>query len=674
MKLKGINAFEQHVEKIVLGVAVLGVVGIAAWQFLSAPTFKVGRENVAPADVDRLLDRKAQALQTQLRGDSTVKIPTDDVPLAGAAFNERLSKSVSPAKSYARSSPSFNGMLVKSGGAAADVWYHEPRFGPLGMLGVDQTADALTQDAAKAAAAVSPVVKAEFGTIDGPKDVVWTTPIARIDLKAIREELKRAEPGAQPPRVQVPGVWYQETAFIVDVAFERQERKADGSWTDPVEVPLFSPRDEELLFRPRIAAASAELQDDVFNTLGTTEKQLEILQPRFYDTVNNAFVAPTLASGDASAAAAASDDAGSARKRAQLRTQLEQKQRQADALRGDITKLGGPWDDAQEKKLEEEKKREEAERKAASGGSGSSSGGKAGSGGGGGGLGGAMKKGDTDVKGEAERERDAKRNRMLRIAKTKQLKKLDGEIAGLEKQLGEAPSAGVKKALPSLASMEEAVVWGHDLEVRPGGTYRYRCVARIYNPMFGKANQLVKEQAGNAAAFTIATERSGWSPEVAVSPRVRFFVTRATVGDGALQGGTAQIEVYRFVEGRWRRSEVTAQPGDRIGRVDSRATGKDIDFATQFFLVDVVDDLESKGKSGSERRPGVAVVRSMDGDEVQVHVPLRDLEDGERRRLHEQIDTGTAGKADAPADGKGGDAKPPQGGGKAPGGSGKPGA
>ena len=672
MKLKGINAFEQHVEKIVLGVAVLGVAGIAAWQFLSAPTFKVGRENAAPADVDRLLDRKAQTLQSQLRGDSTVKIPTDDVPFAGAAFGERMSKSVSPVRTYARSSPSFNGMLVKSGGAAADVWYHEPRFGALSMLAVDQTADALTQDSAKAAADVSPAVKAEFGTIDGPKDVVWTTPVARIDLKAIREELKRAEPNAQPPRAQVPGVWYQETAYIVDVAFERQERKADGSWTDPVEVPVFSPRDEELAFRSRIASASAELQEDVFSTLGTTEKQLAILQPPFYETVNGAFVAPTLGAGESAAAAAGADDGGSARKRAQLRTQLEQKQRAADALRGDVTKLGGPWDEAQEKKFEEERKREEAERKAASGGS--SSGGKSGSGGGGGGLGGAMKKGDTDAKGEAERERDAKRNRMLRIAKTKQLKKLDGEIATLEKALGEAPSAGAaKKVLPSLASMEEAVVWGHDLEVKPGGTYRYRCVARLYNPLFGKANQLVKEQAANAAPFTIATEKSGWSSEVTVSPRVRFFVTRATVGDGALQGGTAQIEVYRFVEGRWRRSEVTAQPGDRIGRVDSRATGKDIDFATQFCLVDVVDDLESKGKTGSERRPGVAVVRSLDGDEVQVHVPLRDLEDAERRRLHEQIDTAAAGQSTS-ADGKSGDGKPPQGGGKAPGGGGKPGA
>ena len=41
MKLKGINQFEQHVEKIVLGVAVLGAAGIGAWMFLGAPTVKM---------------------------------------------------------------------------------------------------------------------------------------------------------------------------------------------------------------------------------------------------------------------------------------------------------------------------------------------------------------------------------------------------------------------------------------------------------------------------------------------------------------------------------------------------------------------------------------------------------------------------------------------------------
>ena len=48
MKLKGINVFEQHVEKIVLGAAVVGAGGLAAWQFLNAPEVKVGSRSVSP--------------------------------------------------------------------------------------------------------------------------------------------------------------------------------------------------------------------------------------------------------------------------------------------------------------------------------------------------------------------------------------------------------------------------------------------------------------------------------------------------------------------------------------------------------------------------------------------------------------------------------------------------
>jgi hypothetical protein len=45
------------------------------------------------------------------------------------------------------------------------------------------------------------------------------------------------------------------------------------------------------------------------------------------------------------------------------------------------------------------------------------------------------------------------------------------------------PAPGAKTT--ALASLDELIVWGHDLEVVPGRTYQYRCVARVYNPFFG---------------------------------------------------------------------------------------------------------------------------------------------------------------------------------------------
>ena len=68
MKVKGINAFEQHLEKIVFGAALAGAAGILAWHFISAPEVKVGTQAVAPDQVDRLLESRADQIRSKLRG------------------------------------------------------------------------------------------------------------------------------------------------------------------------------------------------------------------------------------------------------------------------------------------------------------------------------------------------------------------------------------------------------------------------------------------------------------------------------------------------------------------------------------------------------------------------------------------------------------------------------
>lgn len=650
MKLKGISSFEQHVEKIVFGAAVLGVAGIAAWQVINAPTVKLGSQDVSPSEVDERLQKKAETLQARLRGESDIKVPTEGVPLAAESFGKSLSKPVSPVQSLARTSPSFNGMLVRSGNASADVWYFEPGVKQLEMVAVHETADALTKEAAEAAEKASPILAERWGKVSGATDLVWATPVARIDLKAIRAELARADKEANPPRSSIPGVWYQETPFIVDVVFERREKHDDGSWSAPKAVPVFSARAPELEFRSKIAGAKAELRDEVFSLLGVPEQQLDVLQLPFYDTVNGAFVSPSvlLAGAEPGTSEGARDSSGEIRKRMQLRTQLEQKQRRAETLRTELQKLGGLWNDEQEKAKDKERKDQEQQAKDSQKGSGGGGGG-----GGSGGLGGAMK--GKNSGGGAKTDAEEGRIRTLRKAKTAELKRTEADIASLEKQLGAEPTtqASTKPKAPSVATADELLVWGHDLEVEPGKTYQYRCVARVFNPFFGKENQLVKDQAakGLANAFTLDSQPSAWSAETTISPNVRFFVTKASVGDGSLQGGTAQVEVYRLLDGQWRRSEMTVQPGERIGRKDARS-GAEVDFTTDYFLVGVVEDIEGKSSgSKGERRPGFAVIRSISTPDVEVRNPTGDIDDPDRLKLRSQADAAVKPDAkDAPAD------------------------
>ncbi len=675
MKLKGINPFEQHVEKIVLGLAIAAVGGVAAWQFLSAPTVRVAGKDVDPGEVDALLESKARKLQTQLRGESNITIPSEGVLLAAPSFDTGITKPIAPASRLAVAAPSFAEALVKAEASSFDVWYYEPSIPAVAMDGpVIQTADALTAASAAEALKISPSLSSHFTSTEGPQDVVWTTPVAKIDLKALRTELARSNPQAKPPRSAIPSVWYESTPFVVDVAFERREEQADGSFGPVQRVPVFTPA-ETLSYRGRISSASRGLQEEVFATLKDPAEQLQVLQMPFFETVNNAFVSPAVAKSAGAAPTSSSESNDSIRLTLQKKTQLESKKRLAAKLISELAKLGGEYDDAKEKQKEEDKKREERERKEAE---------KKGTGGGGGGgggfgMGGGGMKGRNDPTGAGEKaDKDAARDLAERKRKTAQLRTVERDIASLEQQLGATPTTNTTAAakLPSLSTEDEVLVWGHDLEVLPGHKYQYRCVIRVYNPFFARGNQLVKEQdeKGLAQAFVLDSKPSEWSQTVTVSPRVRFFVTRASSGDGPMGMGTAQVEVYRLVDGQWRRSEMQVQPGERIGRVDDRTRtgGKVVDFTTDYYVAAIVEDLEAKNSGERTRRPAFVVVRELaSGPEIERR-PESDFNDVERIQLREDANNTAAAEARAadtstPAGGKPGGGSGP-GGGTGPGG------
>ncbi len=666
MKVKGINVFEQHLEKMVLGFAVLVAFGLVGMELLLVPEVKVGSKSVSTREVDGMLESKASQIASKLEGaDGLVDkdgkpMPTEDqIELATAKFERRMSQDVAPAKQLALTAPSFNGMLVKSGLAAADVVYHVPAPPALAMVGVQETADALTPESAKEAAKASAALAARFGTdMSVPKDVVWTTPVARIDLKAIRADLAAAEPDANPPRAAIPSVWFQNTAYVLDVVFERRERQADGAWGEPVVVPVFAARPAEITFRGRIdgsESAGASLRDDVFQILGVDENQEEVLQPSFYDTVNGAFVSPeVLAEAATASSGGAPDQAAAQRRMMQLQTQLIDRRRRADALRAELGKIGGLWDEEKERKAEEDRKREERERKKneKAGGGGGGGGGP-----GGGGLGGG---GAMNGRGNSQSDdKELKRQQAERRSKSAQLKRIESEIARIEGDLGAAaPKEGTPAAAaPTLASKDELLVWGHDLEVEPGKTYQYRCRVRVYNPFFARKNMLVEEQQNLGLADRVALDSpvSPWSGEIRVSQSLRCFLTRATVGDGTGNLGSARFEVYRLVDGKWRVSDVSVQPGERIGRPDAKNGG--IDFTTDYYVIDVVEDIAGAAKSearpaagGVRERRGMVVIGSITEPGLRIRIPAEDMADPDRMKLREQASTARASAGDS-ADG-----------------------
>jgi hypothetical protein len=640
MSTKGFNKIEQHVEKAVLGIAALVALGAVAFQFISVPVVKVGQKDVSPGEVDALLEAKARALSSQL-ADAGIQFESGSLEPAAPRFREGLQAEISPARSLAATSPNFNSRLLTKSGASSDQWFYVPVVPPLRMKGVDEHADALTAASAAKAKAVSPFLAglADFSSVEGPKDVVWTTPYAVIDLKALRAELRRGKPDSTPPLSPVPSIWYEERANppIVDIVFERRKREASGQWGAAEVVPVFAERSDELMLRDEIAAPPMGFRSEAFALLGDEVNQREILQPPFYETVNGAFVSPSADEAEGETPSVGVDKAAAAeiQRRKQMRTGLDRRRQRAESLRAEIEKLGGLWDEEAEKQREEERRRDERERRDAEKGSGSGGGGSGGGGGGGGGLGGGPMSGKNNASNDGARE-DLDRNRKRR-EKSREYRKLEAEIADLEKRLGlNAPEPGAApKAAPTLAALDEVLVWAHDLEVEFGETYQYRCVARLLSPFFGKGNQLVQEQDSKLAnTCTLDSVASEWSQPYTVSPRVQFFVTRASIGEGAAAPASVQFEVYKFDGGKWCSDDVTVQVGEQVGRTES-VNGKSVDFSTSFVVLDVIEDRDSErtASGGSTKRPALVVIAPIGGGEAELRIPAVDAGSPARNRL-----------------------------------------
>ena len=402
--------------------------------------------------------------------------------------------------------------------------------------------------------------------------------------------------------------------------------------------------------------ADLDLRNEVLSVLARPVKQLEILQPEFYPTKNDAFISPehtgTVAPGGTI----------EPREILRLRRRIADKQRDVERRNERLKELGGPLEDDSTRGKDGTGGQNPGGGAAGggkgSGGSGSGGGGKGqGGGGSGGGSGGGIKGpgggglgggggpagpvgGGGGTSGDAQK--DAERRRLTRMVKT-----LRDELAKLQAELEtKVPSAkptteeAPERKIPELASMERVMVWSHDLDVKPQVSYRYRAVAQVFNPFFGRKRQLVSQQASFADPLVLVSAPTPWSNPIQVTPSSTFFVTGASIDGGALGLGTAEVEVYRLVEGVRRRQQFTVQPGDRIGRlVEPRRSegGEPIDYTTDWFVVAIVEDTTVERGEQDRSKGFTVVVRQLEvGETVALRSPSADNESADRRRLMEE--------------------------------------
>lgn len=248
MRLKGINPFELHVEKAVVGAVAAAALGILAWQFVGPPN-RVMVDN-KPVGIDEaypLLAGKAENVLRQVRNPAPefADIPQLDML---ARWEARMSSA------HTRSSP-----LAWPVGGGAVVVQNDPTIPSLGELRVaEQVAPAPT----------TPIAATYLATI-APEDVSAYPELAKLlppsmpfDHAAVSVEtsfsgtalraMLASDPDGDGPLSKLPEHWWSGGIQILDVKLERAEMRPDGSWGDPVLIAPIPGRDS---LRADLAAA-----------------------------------------------------------------------------------------------------------------------------------------------------------------------------------------------------------------------------------------------------------------------------------------------------------------------------------------------------------------------------------------------------------------------------------
>lgn len=595
-KTKGITIWEQHAEYFALGIATLALIGFAAMQLIGSPNAVEvpGHGTVTPGNVDERLTDVAQRLDGRLSPNAGPDLEIGDPQPVLPEFEKALAAGVAPAptiRSLVASVPLTPGESVRVGETFTVPRVPEPTtavarqfFDTLAEGVVDQH-ESLTH---------------RFG--ETPYDVTWITSAAAIDLDAVVESYR--DTGPDDSLAPIPTSWHGGLATILDVRVEREEL-VNGQWGRST---IVEPLPGQMSYRDAIReGVDATGRESIVRAARDLEAQRAIAQPAFYATRNSAFLPPdpreTVDIVETSTSANASE----------LR-QLRQWERDRENLWRQLTELGGPPPD---------------------GSPGTGGGTPPPSGGDGPGVGGGARTGSGVGGSDNNQNLTARRNLMRRITQ------LDRQIETRRNQL-QLDQEPVKQ--------EEDdgifVVWAHDMDIQPGTTYRYRVVVDIYNPFHLRRMNLVEEQQDLAEMMVIASPASEWSePIQAQAPLHPFIVSAYAAGQergaGSNQGmGHAVAEVYRFYDGRWWQSRFTLEPGQRIGSVRDEA-GTRIDFGTEWFVLDIIEDVESGGGSagpGREGRAARVVLQHMHSGEVtQVRHPAVDHDAPDRHRLQEEI-------------------------------------
>ncbi len=594
MKLKGISLFEQHVEKLVLGLFTAVAVVLFVLQFASPNTVEIGGKDFAPEQIGGEIGRLATQKLGRIEGGG---FPAGQEPPAVAGIDDPNSASVEEL---------FSGLSAVLYPEAAIARENDPGSTDLPMPGATEITFAVVTPPAPD----QPVAISEITTIDPvvpvlfpeaasllparqPMDEWYVSVSARFDTAELRSLLE-AVPDDENI-APMPRSWWDGMMELVDVVWVRERQLADGSWGERTTLDPLPGRDamREMIARedlvpanlPEVLEAEASLRGN-------------IRRPDFYPTITGPdWVHPA---GYIEAFGVSEEEgvvAGAGQLSDECRELVSQARRNADRARR--------LQQSMERLIE---RRDNIGRE------------DEGEGGGRGRASLTPQPGLTWPEipetwmaqagrnpDEAQDDGDATDRRRQRIQV--QIDRIEAQINELRAELEEAclrlqqecdtdctellgfsitelggqqgagggairgggrqpdrggddtggrnPGLGIDRGgapfddgnddfesagqvpvfdepLGSLLQMEEGVtLWAHDLSVVPGETYRYRATVRLINPFFASVASLGESQREIAEDLTVDSAPSAWSEPTKVLPETVIVVESASAASSA---------------------------------------------------------------------------------------------------------------------------------------------
>ena len=545
MKLKGVNPFQQHVEKIVLGIVLIILLGVISLQFVTQPNVvKDSGRTIAPAQVFTSLESQANQLQSQISDLSPALPdvqPVDLVRRYDSAFEN------AGATRLTLSSPLGQGVDISQATGTDIRQVQGSTSGPVAALNVPKTS--------------TPIVASQWATLDPyavevvPEYVNFIPAQQPFDFASISIEatfsgtdLEAVLTGESGGKAIPRRFWSATGIAIMGFEAERQRLLPDGSWGDsePIVTPPHTPV-------PTNAISSDAGLQELVTVIGNAARAFDdVVRPMFPPTIAGSMWTPPserVDSGDSSES-----------------DQIKRIKRQLERARAELDRMTNTQPDPRN----------------------DPGGGKTG-----------RDPRPRPQPGNNDRNQE-------RIEKVRErIADLENQLKDLGVEEEDSNSVRIRTSASDTRSVleEESIdLWAHDLGVEPGATYRYRSRVVVNNPLFRKSAELDPDDDDQQALARDPFARgswSDWSVQVVAGAREYFFVTSAGLGDvnGTAPGRTS-VELYKMYYGHYRKSTLNVSPGDMLSS-SVRISGDLLAFDTEMLPVEeaskAVEALSAEG-------------------------------------------------------------------------------